>query len=266
MKRFTLLLCVAVMLLSCACSRQPCDVSASSNSSPYPDLPQQGGQAGDYSRKIFMELVDDGTQMYQLHQPAHKEKGRKYPIVIQLHGSGEANFVKQYPNSSVIADFLFDPLMKMINQDPDTYECYAVLPVNPTSTNLRRIIERLVTYEQGDPDRVYLTGTSMGGFNTCQFMYTFPDMLACAVPVCGCRVNRDRMEPLLDLPMRIYHSVDDEVVPISSSRAFYNVLSETGEHKARLIELQGYGHAAWMAAYQPETIRWMFLQNRKDRK
>lgn len=259
---------LGILLFLCGChSQTPSSAAPQSSqpSCPYPPLPEQRGAVGSYTRENFFTLVDDGDQMYQLHQPAQKEQGKKYPIVIQLHGAGEAGNVRNYPQTLVIGETLFEPLRNMINRDADTYECYAVMPINYTSTNIRRIIERLVRYEQGDADRVYLTGISAGGFGTCRFMYSFPEMLACAVPVCGCTQNKERVEALTDLPIRIYHSTDDTVVSITTSRGFYNLLKQAGSEKVTFYELKGYGHAAWNAAYNTETVKWMFLQNRSDR-
>lgn len=232
---------------------------------PYPPLPEQRGRPEYYYREIFFELVDDGDQKYQLHQPAQKEEGKKYPVLIHLHCLGEAETTETYPFTQVTGDYLIKPLIQLVNTHPETYECYAVLPVDHNPTNVRRIVDRLVKYEQADPDRIYLTGTSLGGFGTCNFMFSFPDMLACAVPISGCTLNTGRIERILDLPIRIYHSADDPVVSVSGARALYQALKQAGSEQVTYYELNGYGHMAWNYAHKAELIEWMFLQNRSTR-
>lgn len=266
MKRLLICLCALLLLLCTGCPR-PSPVGPESEpapSQPWPDLPQQRGRPGYYYREIFFEKVEDGVQTYQLHQPAEKEKGKRYPILIHLHCLGESEGTARYPITKVTGDYLIAPLIKLVNEQPEIFECYTVLPVDATSLNIRRIIERLVTYEQGDPDRVYLTGTSLGGFGTCDYMFTFPETLACAVPISGCTVGADAA-PLVDLPVRIYHSADDPVVSVVTAQQLHQALKAAGSTKVEYFELRGYGHMAWNYAHKPELLEWMFKQNRKDR-
>ena len=57
-----------------------------------------------------------------------------------------------------------------------------------------KILDLSMDRYQGDPDQVYLTGLSMGGYGTWAFGYKYPDRFAALVPVCGgVRSRRSRV-------------------------------------------------------------------------
>src|SRR4029434_2940175 len=45
--------------------------------------------------------------------------------------------------------------------------------------------EVIANHKQADPDRVYLTGLSLGGFGTWSTAAAYPDTFAAIAPICG---------------------------------------------------------------------------------
>lgn len=221
--------------------------------------------SGKYTRENFFTLVQDGSTKYQLHRPAEPEKGKKYPILISLHGSGNHDFVEAYPKKGsvgLIEDFIDD-----VNEDPKQYESYVVMTVTPgwgpAPQTVKSIIDKLVKEEAADPDRVYIYGVSMGGFATSDFIMTYPDTAAAAVLICGASdLSSANAKKLVDLPLRLYHSDDDPTVGVGASRSFYNKLLGEGAKNAEYFELTGYGHTAWLYAYKSDMVEWMFKQSK----
>lgn len=232
-------------------------------SKKYP-YPTPRGEPGKYTEKNFFDLVSDDIQQYQIHQPAKKDSGKKYPVLIHLHGAGEAVDTRDYPSMGYTGTPLINNLIASINDNPDQYEAYMILPVDYSVSKVYLIIERLIFEEDADPNRIYITGGSKGGMASCSFMFTYPDIPAAVVPIAGGQVERNKIKQVLNIPIRIYHSSDDYSVPVETSRELYRALVSAGAKNVEYFECKGYGHKAWVYAGKTDMLIWMFQQNRKN--
>ena|GEM_PF-4274887 len=221
-------------------------------------------QPGEYTTQNFFGTIKYAGMTYRLHTPGAKEQDAKYPLLIYLHGSGEDNNIFNYPNSSITGSLLIERLINYINIYPGDYESYVVMPVLYDTSSIKLIVDKLIAEESVDPDRIYITGSSMGGFNTCAFMLNYPELVACGVPVCGCAFNSYiPVSVLNDIPIRIYHSDDDHTVSVETSRSFYSALINAGSTNVYYEEVTGYNHGVWNYAYaQTDTLEWMYLQSK----
>ena len=223
------------------------------------------GEQGAYTRNNFFTLIQDGDIKYQLHRPAKPEEDKKYPIFIRLHGHGLYDFVETYPTMGSLG--LIEEFIDEVNINPEQYESYVVMTISPEwgpgPDTIMHIIERLIQEESADPDRIYIYGFSMGGYAASDFIMAYPDVAAATVLICGASVlTPEAADELLNLPIRIYHSDDDDTVPVEVSRDFYNGLLAAGGEKAEYYELTGFGHYAWNYAYKSDMVEWMFNQRR----
>jgi predicted peptidase len=158
-------------------------------------------------------------------------------------------------------EYLFD-------MDLNYYESYVVLPIDewgPEPKYVLRIINLLIEEEFADPDRIYLTGVSMGGFAVSDFIFEYPEIPACAVMVCGCSYNSDKAPYILDIPIKLYHSDDDNIVSVDTSRNFYDGLIQSGGKKAEYFETTGYRHSCWNYAYGDDLLEWIFIQSKNEK-
>jgi predicted peptidase len=126
-----------------------------------------------------------------------------------------------------------------------------------------------------DPDRVYLTGLSMGGFAAWAIAGKHADRFAALVPICGGvrapwdtkppqgNPYREAAERVKKLPIWIFHGAVDPTVPVTESRKMSEELKQLGAD-VRYTEYEGVGHRSWEPAYaEPELARWLFAQARK---
>lgn len=232
-------------------------------SEEYP-YPTPRGEPGKYTRSNFFDLVSDDIQEYQIHQPAKKVPGVKYPVLIHLHGSGEGGDTRRYPERTLTGSILIDDLISKINRSPDEYECYMVLPIDYSTYKIKLIVDRLINEEDADPDRIYITGASNGGQTSCNFMFSYPDVPAAVVPICGCVTGPYEIDKILNIPIRIYHSADDNVISVETSRGLYHALVDAGAKNVQYFECNGYKHRCWEYAHRTDMLDWMFQQNRKN--
>lgn len=198
---------------------------------------------------------------YVVNLPEQVEPGQRYPLVLFLHGAGERGedldvacrhgYMRYVREQGAQYPFLF-----VAPQCPegDYWGCY--------TESLLHFIDAVCAAYPVDPDRVILTGLSMGGTGAWMLAMADPERFSCLVPVCGTGIvwNAKR---LADLPIRIYHGDDDPIVPLEESVTMLRELTRAGAD-VQLTICYGVGHNAWEVAYQDKAlIDWMLAQRRR---
>lgn len=208
---------------------------------------------------------------YTKVEPGGARPADGWPVVIFLHGAGERG-----DDLSLVG--VHGPL-KVLDGIPELQRCVILAPQCPLDTwwrmeTLEAFLDEVLARDDIDPDRVYLTGLSMGGYGTWHLIARFPQRFAAAVPICGGgdlgRVWSDRptgydMEGLLrarELPIRVFHGELDSVIPVSESRLLVEALRAV-DGNVELTVYPGVDHDSWTETYaNRELWEWMFRQSR----
>jgi dienelactone hydrolase len=131
-----------------------------------------------------------------------------------------------------------------------------------------------------DPDRIYLSGISMGGGGAWVALTHFEGGLAAGVPMAGPSYSTIDHEQAVDVPIWNFHSRDDSAVPVSRSRINCNAVYAAAGLPApnypssgpdffyeagrlRLTEFDGKRHGIVsdaMGMGQTETWAWLLSQ------
>ena len=115
-----------------------------------------------------------------------------------------------------------------------------------------------------DPDRVYLTGYSMGGGGTFATACEYPDRFAAIVPVAGYGEPEEAMA-LQNVSTWAFHGDADKSVPYDSTKNMIEKMRELKHPNVRFTTLKGYGHGIPKAVYsRPELYRWLLRQKRRQ--
>ena len=113
-----------------------------------------------------------------------------------------------------------------------------------------------------DVKRVYVAGSSMGGFTTWQMACAHPDWFAAAVPVCG-GGQEWYAGRLKGMPIWAFHGLLDPVVPVEESVKMARAAQKAGAD-VRLTIYPDVHHEAWERAYADDAMwAWLFAQTRK---
>lgn len=224
---------------------------------------------------------DGGVLPYRLMRPENpKGDGKKYPLVIFLHGAGERGNDNEVQLVHGVKEFAKPEARQK-------YPCYLVAPQCPTGKQwvqvpwnaekhdmppvpsqpallLTGLLDQLLETLPIDPDRVYITGLSMGGYGTWDLLSRQPERFAAAVPVCG-GGDEKKAAKMKDVPIWAFHGAKDNAVPVSRSRNMVEAVNKAGG-AVRYTEYPDVAHDSWNACYaDPDMMAWMFRQVRAKR-
>jgi predicted peptidase len=220
---------------------------------------------------------DGGHKLpYRLLTPATVEDGKRYPLVIFLHGAGERGTDNDKQLLHGVPQFVANrdkyPCFLIAPQCPDGKKWVEVdwsadthaLPKDPGEVGklLLALIEKSIKDLPVDPRRVYITGLSMGGYGTWDLLARRPDLFAAAAPVCG-GADEATAARIKDVPIWAFHGAKDTAVKPARSRNMIAALRKAGG-KPKYTEYPDVGHNSWDPAYKdPELFKWLFAQTKK---
>ena len=194
---------------------------------------------------------------------------QRWPVILFLHGMGERGDSLQ-----TLGRLLVYGIPKQAQEDP-TFPFIAVSPQCPSDmfwpqmiNELDLLLDSVLKMYACDPDRVYLTGLSMGGYGSWHMALTYPDRFAAMAPVCGGFYPGVYEAPinicsLRGLPIWAFHGALDTVVPPEQTLALVDALKDCGGD-VRLTIYSDVGHDSWVPAYSDPTLYEWFLSNRRD--
>lgn len=192
---------------------------------------------------------------YLLYQPVVSKE--KKPLLIFLHGSGEKG-------TDLEKLKIHGPLKYLKNNPLDAFVLAPQCPVNVywDSESLYKLIKKIIKKNNIDPDRIYLTGLSMGAWGAWNLAFAHPELFAALVPIAG-YVDRIPMVEnceIANLPIRIFHGQLDETVNVFYSMEIYKKLKPCSRDISLTIFHEA-AHDSWTRVYDnPEIYDWMFGQ------
>jgi len=186
----------------------------------------------------------------------HKDK--KFPLLIFLHGSGEQGTdldkVKAWGPPSFVENRPEFPFIVISPQCPEGQSW----KIEDLDILLTHLLKKL----RVDPDRVYLTGLSMGGSCTWEWACTYPSRFAAIAPVCG-GGDPGNADEIKNVPVWAFHGQNDPVVPVKLATDMVEAVNKNGGD-AKLTIYPGVGHDSWRKAYANEELyKWFLAHSRK---
>lgn len=166
------------------------------------------------------------------------DEHKELPLLIYLHGAGERGANIEHVYRHGIPKLLKEG--KEINAVVLFPQCPAQFIWNNVVESLKKLIDSVVS-EYGIPrGRIFLTGSSMGGYGTWEMAMCYPETFAAIAPVAGGGVIWRTLK-LRNVPVTAYHGTVDSVVPISQSEIMVEYTNRFGG-TAELVPLEGYEH------------------------
>jgi predicted peptidase len=229
--------------------------------------------------------VGTGTYGYRVFVPRKSPPGEKLPILLYLHGAGargEAN------ESQVLG------LSESVTSQPDKIPFLIVAPqcrpstfwgASETAEQTFAALDKAIQEFNGDSERIYIAGYSMGASGAWQFASAYPDKFAALILISGSAPDRisqnekDLMlseatsviespdpyaawaEKLHKTPVWIFHGSADDTNTVEDTRKMVDALKTAGNTNVQYTEFPDGGHIiAVRALSQPGLFDWMLQQ------
>ena len=222
---------------------------------------------GPYAEQItgqFEKATSKEGLNYQLFGNPKWRGKERYPILIWLHGAGQSGSDNEAQMGRATQVFSSET-------HQEEYPSFVLAPQCPSrdvgwkdsvETNLVALIDDLAVNLPIDRNRIYVIGSSMGGFGSWRIAGNHPDLFAAVVPICG-GGRVDDAEKLKAIPIWAFHGDQDEDVPVTKSREMVEAIRAVGGEKIEYTELAGEGHLiAGGVCVREDLAPWIYAQSR----
>lgn len=224
------------------------------------------------------------TLPYRLLSPTGTEAGKKYPLVVLLHGAGE----RGNDNKKQLVWFWKDKQPSVLTRpEVAAAKAFVVIPQCPDGKKWVEVPWEKGSYQSPevseplkltldltdsllkelpiDPNRVSVVGMSMGGYGALDAAQRRPDLFAACVPVCGAG-DPAKAKDLARVAVWAFHGDADTVVPVKGSREIVEALKKVGA-EPKYTEYPKVGHNSWSPAFEEKEFwNWIFAQRRAAKK
>jgi predicted peptidase len=219
----------------------------------------------DDGRHGFLQKTHSSGRDYVLFVPYKLEPGKKYPMIVFLHGMGEGGADFKAPIRVGIGPY--------IEKNKANFDFFVLFPQSPTgywndeSGAIGDVIDSInktcATYPV-DRDRVSLTGLSTGGYGTFNIGAKFPSTFAALVPLCA---SQDDVKDAATLATMNIWSFENAGDPFgggfATQRTIGAIRAAGGKPQSTIYPLPG--HDCWSITYeQGELFNWLRNTKRKS--
>ena len=225
--------------------------------------------------------LDDRPQRVLIHVPRgfRRDGAERYPLVVLLHGYNGS------PRSVMRAFLDTDSTAPVAKVDGFIVAPHAhgnAFYRGPGEREVMAVLDWMLKTYPIDPERVSISGVSMGGTGTAHMALRYADRFAAAAPLCGYQsffVRKDTAERPIrpwendqmrhwspaswaengrQLPLHVAHGTKD--FPLENSKVLIERYRELGYSVVQ--EWPDTGHAVWERAYADARL-WPFLTQKR---
>lgn len=229
---------------------------------------------------------------YRVYVPKNRKPKTKLPVMLYLHGN-LANGTDNEKQIESFVDFvgskpkLFDFIIVFPQARPESYW------INEETEQALKALDQTIAEFNGDAQKLYLAGHSLGGYGTYTTAVLYPNKFAALVPVAGGIVPPNELpalmkffipkpileilnaaspydalaEKLSDAPVWIFHGAADESISVKESRNIAAALKKNGSKNFKYTEYAKTNHNdAFVKAFSdPKLYKWLGKQKLKDK-
>ncbi|GAL83324.1 hypothetical protein MYP_550 [Sporocytophaga myxococcoides] len=200
-------------------------------------------KATSYSSNFFRFTIN----YYEYLPPSYSASGHSFPLLIFLHGSGEAGTVLSktlVPGvpPRLIADGKTDGFSNFIVLSPQSPRTYWY------TSFIDEFIEMAKSKYRIDISRIYVTGLSSGGRGTWDYAIAYPEKVAAILPIAAVTVNSNVCNAK-EIPVWSFQGENDGKSATSWNTA-YNKCNPPIPGKLTVITGAGHNTSLWGTVYQ----------------
>jgi predicted peptidase len=250
-RRLMALFIILLMLAGCS-HRQKRPVSVTT------PIPRSTGQYAEHFSDGNNPAIEADYLIYLPENYSHSNK--KFPLIIFLHGSSargnNLELVRKYGIPSTLEKKRNFPFIVLSPQCPAN-QYWDIKMLNALLTSVE-------TKYRVDKEKVYLTGTSMGGYGAWNWGCSNPERFAAIAPVCG-GGNPRLAYKLKNTPVWVFHGARDTVVSPAKSEAMVEAIKKAGGN-VKFTLYPDLGHYCWAELYKGNELYDWFLAHKLNHK
>ncbi|MDO5054770.1 MAG: phospholipase [Pasteurella oralis] len=244
----------------------------------------------DFTAHSISLAKTDNQLLYRLYKPTLQE-GKKYPLTLFLHGSGQVgkdNMAHLLSSKGAIATLQYEDGFVLAPQYASVFDPFDKKGIHWQTDNRHQLVfkmldEVIANNPNIDTKRIYIMGLSRGAEGGLYLLQKRPHFFAGALLMSGREANTvewidgnatiESLSTLKDVPMWFFHSIEDKVSPVVGSRINYDILqNKVNAKNVKYTEfsVQQVGdngiinnnpHNTWDAVFNsPEVIMWLLEQ------
>lgn len=201
---------------------------------------------------------------FLLSTPKTYDANQPQPLLLFLHGlgeSGDGDFaaIKKHGPPKLAGQGEDFPFVLVSPQCPVPPE--GTYPSAWKADVLNALLDSVCEQMKIDPQRIYVTGLSMGGYGTWRLAAKYPQRFAAAAPICG-GGETDWAQALSTIPIWAFHGAQDNVVTLDKSKTMVDAIQLAGGD-VKLTVYPEAAHDSWTETYKnPKLYEWLLNQRR----
>jgi len=212
-------------------------------------------------KKAYVSKVDNTLQPYQVYVPTNYDKSKSFPLIIALHGMGgdENSYFQAYAQGAFKTEAEKHGYIVACPKGRKPASMY----LGDADKDVMDVLAEMRRDYNIDPDRIYLTGHSMGGYGTWSVAMSHPEVFAALAPISGGSSTPAGLPKIAHIPQLVVHGDTDPTVPVERSRVMVEAGKKLGA-EIKYIEVPGGDHGSVVAPNFPAVFDWFDTHKRKS--
>ncbi|KAL9654870.1 hypothetical protein ABK040_008662 [Willaertia magna] len=216
--------------------------------------------------RLQQEITNNPLYRYLLFLPKSYETQttKQFPLIIFLHGAGEIG--------TKLGKIKKNGIPNIVERDEN--EDFPFITVSPQCSSygweprqLSKFLTNIENTYRINKNKIYLTGISMGGFGTFDWLCYEPNRFAAAIPICG-GLDPNKAIKIKNVPIWNFHGALDDIIPqrysdiiIKALRGLKNVNIQFIQMQIMIVGLKLMTIQKFMIGYY--NMNWIILYNNK---
>ncbi|MBU8892275.1 MAG: prolyl oligopeptidase family serine peptidase, partial [Bacteroidales bacterium] len=226
----------------------------------------------DDHRRAFISEIDNDLRPYSIKLPEDFDVTKEYSLMVFLHGSGRTDLNALRNHRYIIQDdfITIAPHGRGISNYYGTQE---------SQKDINEAINDIIRNFNVDTNNIILSGFSMGGYGVYRTFYENPERYSALAIIAGePNINffqkirggeypdflkEKNIKHFLNVPIFIYHGVNDLNCPYLSTKELIEKLEENNANLTKFIFTE-YGHSVPSGIEFNEKLRSWIMTNIKN--
>ncbi len=183
----------------------------------------------------------------------------RWPLILYLHGGSQrGNDIEQMKHWGVAEKAEKDPGFPFIVVSPQCHPGEIWTDIDA----LAALLDEVTATYRVDPDRIYVSGHSMGGRGALYAAYKMPGRFAGVLALSPFAPITAWAEKLASVPLWLFHGANDQFTPAKEVEELIQGVKKAGGHPEFTL-LPDRDHYILDVYQRPEIYKWLAEQRRK---